>query len=88
MFWVCASAVTVHVHPYTWVVCVGGWEGVTGVVVVTGLFIVYLPSDWLEDRPQVHLDQLELTCRRAALALSHCDTVQQEKKQKNITETN
>lgn len=43
--------------------------GVTGVV-VTGLFIGYLPSDWLEDRPQVHLNQLELTCSRAALVLS------------------
>lgn len=35
------------------------WLGVTGEL-VAGLFLGYLPSDWLEDRPQVQLDQNEV----------------------------
>lgn len=47
--------------------------GVTGVV-VTGLFIGYLPSDWLEDRPQVHFDQLDLLSgSTGVLTVTPCD---------------
>ena len=57
----------VGVHVCVWVTA----------LVVTGLFIGCLPSDWLQDRLKVHLDPLELTCRRAALVL--CDTKKRNK---------
>lgn len=31
-------------------------------VLVAELFLGYLPSDWLKERPQVQLDQMKLTC--------------------------
>lgn len=49
VFWACICC---DVHFYIHGLVVWGWLGVTGVL-VTGLFIGYLPSDWLEDRPQV-----------------------------------
>ena len=54
----CATAVAVCMHTHKHgvcvcvCVCVCVVVGGTGVM-VTGLFIGYLPSDWLEDRPQV-----------------------------------
>lgn len=82
MFCVCICCDCVHAHPYTWGVYMGlgrhthhppMWVGVTGVV-VTGLFIGYLPSDWLGDRPQVHFDQLDLLSgSTGVLTVTPCD---------------
>lgn len=58
------------------------WVVVTGVV-VTGLFIGHLPSDWLGDRPQVHFDQLDLLSGSAGvLTVTPCD------KKSNIIDLN
>lgn len=54
------------------------WVGVTGAV-ATGLFIGFLPSDWLGEGPQVHGDRLKLTCRWVALKYSHFNMMQQGK---------
>lgn len=46
--------------------------------VATGLFIGFLPSDWLGDGPQVHYDRLKLTCRWAALQYCHFNMMQRK----------
>lgn len=61
--------------------------GVTGAV-ATGLFIGFLPGDWLEDGPQVHCDRLKLTCRRATLKYSQFNMLQQERKDRTSKPNN
>lgn len=61
--------------------------GVTEAV-ATGLFIGFLPGDWLEDGPQVHCDRLKLTCRRATLKYSQFNMLQQERKDRTSKPNN